>query len=88
MAYHLQQAEEDESAIGFYLKSGSNCLYNYAHKEAITFFTEAISLIAKLKRLGTLEAIEVERKLGQAYYHLGQLTQAGKHFRTALEMMG
>lgn len=30
----------------------------------------------------------MERKLGTAFYNLGQFDQAGIHFRTALELMG
>jgi tetratricopeptide (TPR) repeat protein len=35
-----------------------------------------------------LLAISLERKLGQAYYNLGNLEKAAIHFRAALEICG
>lgn len=87
IGHHLKHAEEDEEAIGYFLKSGSNSLFNYANKEAISFFTEAINLTVKLKQQDTVEAIGIERKLGQTYYNLGQVNKADEHFRKALEIM-
>jgi predicted ATPase len=72
LAYHFKQAEEDEKALYFYTKAGTLSLMSYANQEAVTFFQEAIQLIAKLRSQRTLDDIVIERKLGQAYYNLGQ----------------
>ena len=64
IAYHLKQAEEDSEAVDYYAKAGSICLNNYANKEAVTFFNEAVQLLKKLKLTNTLEYISTERKQG------------------------
>lgn len=65
LGYHCKQAELDEEANQHFTKAGSTCLFNYANKEATTFFSEAIHLTEKLKRMASIEGISLERKLGQ-----------------------
>lgn len=87
ISHHLMKAE-DKDAIRLLTKSGTNCLRIFANKEAITFFTEAIELISKINYSDDVVKVELERKLGQAYFNLGQLVKAGEHYRRALEILG
>jgi len=91
IAHHLKQAEEYEGALEYYVKAGSTALLNYANKEAVTFFTEALNLIIKLSKTDSsksMDAVTMERKLGQAYYSLGQIEKAGIQFRKVLDLLG
>jgi len=88
LAYHYKHAEEDQQALDFYLKSGSSSLYQFANKEAVNFFTEAVQLTEKMKMPITVESISMMRKLGQAYYNLGQLEKADEYLRKASGLMG
>lgn len=88
IAYHLKQAEEYEMALEYFIKgldlscpsnplAGDTCRLNYANKEAVTFFTEALNLVNKLNQGKSFESVSLERKLGQAFYSVGQIEQAG-----------
>lgn len=54
----------------------------------MTIFESAIALTAKINASRTIEVIGMERKLGQAYYSLGEVKKADEHFRQALDIMG
>ena len=88
LAYHFKQAEEDEKALYFYTKAGSLSLVSYANQEAVTFFNEAINLIQKLRSTRSVEDLTIERKLGQAYFNLGQYRKAEQQFKKILDLLG
>lgn len=96
LAHHYKQAsgedpKEEEpfrESIEYYEKAGSISLYSYANKEATEFFREALKLIEKTDRKNNIESISMSRKLGQAFYNLGQFTEADNHLRKALGKMG
>jgi tetratricopeptide (TPR) repeat protein len=62
-------------------------LNSYSNKEAAVFFEEALQINDKLKKSDTPDYIGTERKLGQAFYNMGQLSKADQHLRKALRQM-
>eukprot|EP01119_Soliformovum_irregulare_P003319 TRINITY_DN1370_c0_g1_i1.p1 TRINITY_DN1370_c0_g1~~TRINITY_DN1370_c0_g1_i1.p1 ORF type:complete len:1601 (+),score=583.09 TRINITY_DN1370_c0_g1_i1:488-4804(+) len=88
LAYHSKQAEMKEEAYGHYKKCGSTALSQNSHKEAVSFLTDAKELINDLNMESDFERIEINRKLGQAHYHQGQLKKADETLTHALELMG
>eukprot|EP01114_Cavostelium_apophysatum_P003087 TRINITY_DN1281_c0_g1_i1.p1 TRINITY_DN1281_c0_g1~~TRINITY_DN1281_c0_g1_i1.p1 ORF type:complete len:1564 (-),score=458.03 TRINITY_DN1281_c0_g1_i1:93-4784(-) len=96
LAHHLKKAEQTDEAIDLFVKAGSHSLNSYANKEAVTFFTDALQLIEAAISSGARpsepaqfsEIISTERKLGQAFYNLGEFDKAEEHFKSALVQMG
>ena len=64
------------------------CLSQFANKEAVTFFAEAIQLTDKLNTSHSYDAISTKRNLGQGYYNLGQFDKADEFLRQAMSSLG
>jgi tetratricopeptide (TPR) repeat protein len=86
LAKHWCNTDQIVKAIAYLEKSGENAMRDFAHKEAVVFFSQALELDRQIGltsdhfRRGCWE-----RQLAEAYYNLGDLSQSLQHFRTALE---
>ncbi len=100
LAYHWGRAAEaragaegdkrlTEKALNYMEKSGEQALQNSAYREAISFFTQALTLGAK-------PAVEVPdarwadwlRQLGEAYHIWGQWSEARNYLAQAAALYG
>jgi tetratricopeptide (TPR) repeat protein len=89
LAYHYKQADDyKDDALNYYTKAGSTSLSSFSNKEAVMFFQEALQIAGKIRTVPNLDDITMERKLGQAFYNLGQFDKAGTQFKKALEFLG
>ncbi len=89
LAHHWGRAEEDDRAVTYLVQAGEQALRSYANQEAIQFLSEALTLDAKAPdRRGSAWRAHVERLIGQAHHNLGNLTEAQKHLRECLRLMG
>jgi len=105
LAHHWVQAAEmpetsqDEFAVAravdYLDKSGEQALQNYANREAIQFFSQALSWEERLPKASGKEAArerDIRRahwhsRIGLAYYGLGLLPDCDKHIREALKLL-
>eukprot|EP01119_Soliformovum_irregulare_P018426 TRINITY_DN5644_c0_g1_i1.p1 TRINITY_DN5644_c0_g1~~TRINITY_DN5644_c0_g1_i1.p1 ORF type:complete len:1103 (+),score=322.47 TRINITY_DN5644_c0_g1_i1:3-3311(+) len=94
LGHHYQRAECWTEAIDYLEKAANVCLVEFANKEAIAFFNQAITLVENLTfNLKTddpgnmIALISMERKVGQAYLNTGQLENSLFHFRKSLNFM-
>ena len=106
LAYHWSQAAElpDASqnqhaivkAVDYLEKAGDQAMQNYANREAIQFFKQALDWVDKLpkpeNKLASRDR-QVRRarwhsKIGLAYYGLGLLPDCNGHVREALRVLG
>ena len=106
LAYHWSQAAEATTAarnqlaiskaVDYLEKAGDQAIENYANREAIQFFTQALDWEDKLpapQNKQTLRDRRVRRarwhgKIGLAYYGLGLLPDCNTHIREALRALG
>ena len=106
LAYHWSHAAEtsdaaqnlraQEKAVDYLEKAGDQAMQNYANREAIQFFTQALQWEAKLQKPDgrrELRERQVRRarwhgKIGLAYYGLGLLPDCNTHIREALSALG
>ena len=106
LAYHWSQAAETTNAVHSqpvirkaleYLdKAGEQAMQNYANREAIQFFSQAIEWEEKLPRPDGKRAQEDRRlriavrysRIALAYYGLGLFTDCDRTIREALRILG
>ena len=77
-------------------KAGEQAMQNYANKEAIQFFSQALELDAKLSVPASDEAARDRQlrrarwhsRIGLAHYGLGSLPDCERHVREALHLLG
>jgi class 3 adenylate cyclase/tetratricopeptide (TPR) repeat protein len=87
LAMHFKNAEQNDSAYQYYVKSGNSTMDEFANKEASGFYEEALELVAKTESKGSLDHISLQRKLGLVYYRLGQFDKASSNLVNGLEML-
>lgn len=89
LAYHWGKTEVAAKAIDYLEKAGEQALHNFANQEAINFFSQAVTLDARLEPgSDRLRRGCWERQLGQAYWGLGQLKESREHFHRAAALLG
>ena len=106
LAYHWAQAAEVpereknepalKKAVEYLDKAGEQAMQNYANKEAIQFFSQALEWDAKLPKPEDGASIRQRQirwahwhsKIGLALYGLGLLPECDKHVREALKLLG
>jgi predicted ATPase/class 3 adenylate cyclase len=89
LAKHWSNTEQAARAITYLEKSGENAMREFAHEEAVVFFSQALELERQSGQ--TSDGFRRgcwERQLGEAYYSLGAVGESRKHFQTALELLG
>jgi predicted ATPase len=87
LAFHFKKMENIESALQYLNKAGTAAAYYFANKEAVNFFTDAIELVDRPERRGSLEHISLERKLSYTLFNLGNKDACEDHLRTALQIL-
>jgi class 3 adenylate cyclase/tetratricopeptide (TPR) repeat protein len=106
LAYHWSQAAElpeasrNEHAVAkaveYLEKAGDQAAQNYANREAIQFFEQALEWEDNLPKPQGRQALRERRvrrarwhgKIGLAYYGLGLLPDCNRHIREALRVLG
>ncbi|MBV6451429.1 MAG: hypothetical protein MHPDNHAH_02167 [Anaerolineales bacterium] len=106
LAYHWSQAAEltdvsrnqhaIQKAVEYLEKAGDQAVQNYANREAIQYFTQALNWEEKLTQPKDRLAARDRRvrrarwhgKIGLAYYGLGVLPDCNTHIRKALRELG
>jgi len=106
LAYHWSQAAEVseaarnihaiERAVGYLEKAGDQAMQNYANREAIQFFSQALDWETRLPRSDGKSGVrdrQIRRarwhgRIGLAYYGIGSLPDCEKHIREALLALG
>lgn len=89
LAYHWGNAKNQRKALEYLEKAGEQAMLNFANREAIEFFEEALRL-AKNGEVKTtaLQRAHWERQLAEAYYGLGELPKSLDHLKQAIHLMG
>jgi class 3 adenylate cyclase/tetratricopeptide (TPR) repeat protein len=89
LAYHWGKAQDFARTIEYLEKAGEQAARNFANREAIEFFSEALRL-AESNDSGVerVRRARWERLLGEAYIELGDAPQSQLHFEKALELLG
>jgi tetratricopeptide (TPR) repeat protein len=90
LAYHYALAEDWEKAQGYLFKAGDQAGRMAADAEALEHYRQAEAAYMKVaaKELTALQRAMLDRKLGQAYYGVGDYHQAVEHFSQALLHLG
>ena len=89
LAYHWQRAKVTHKAIDYLEKAGEQALKAYANREAVGFFSEALTLDTQFEINNTpRRRARWERQLGTAYLNLGQLKEGQEHLELALSLLG
>lgn len=87
IAHHLKLAEAPESKKFLYL-CGVEALRNYANKEAIQFFRDALEITQKIDKLDVDFCLACRKNIGIAYMNLEKLTEAIQNFEIGLSLVG
>lgn len=89
LAHHWRRAEDESKAIDYLEKAGQQALRTSAYKEAVEFFSEALT-VAEGREQGQppLRLARWERQLSEAHLGLGQLTESRAHMEKALALLG
>lgn len=88
LAYHWQQAEDTEKATHFLEQAGEQALQGGAYQESVVFFSQLLSLPSSPATVPRLQLARWYRHLGEAYYHLGQLTDSQTQLQQAITLLG
>jgi tetratricopeptide (TPR) repeat protein len=90
LAYHYARAEDWENAYTALLSAGDLAGRIAADAEALELYRQAEAMFMKVasRELTPLQRATMERKVGQAYYGIGDYEQAVSHFSRALAHLG
>lgn len=94
LAWHFERAEVPGRALHHLERAGDLALREHASREAIGFFERAGDIAASDDLASsddgpaTLTLGEWQRKMGDAYYALGQLPDATKHLEHSARILG
>ena len=79
-----------EKALDALQRAGEQAVRNYAHREAIRFFADAVRLqppAAQTQPGPRRRRAHWERQLGEAYFRLGRAVEADTHLRAAVALL-
>lgn len=89
LAHHWDQAEVLPKAIEYLEKAADQALNNHANEEAIGFYRRLLALDSTAEEsVGPLRRAKWERSEGTAYFALGNMEGARRHFRRAVALLG
>ena len=90
LAYHYARAEDWENAYAALLSAGDQAGRIAADAEALEHYRQAEAMFMKVasRELTPLQRATMDRKIGQAYYGIGDYEQAVAHFWRALAHLG
>ncbi len=84
LAFHYSCAEDYAKAEDYLTKAGSEAARAAASTEAIHYFKQALDLYLRRPGVDPDRTGHLERHIGLAFYHKGQMVQAVEHFDRAL----
>lgn len=90
LAHHYARAEMWDRAQRYLLRAGDQASRMSADVEALAHYHAALESYARAfgERWDKFERASLERKIGEAFFRLGQHDQASRHLRTALALLG
>ena len=107
LAYHSRNSlspestpEEVDRALGYLGRAGRRSLRSFAHREAIGFLNDAITIASGEARTGDLAGVKPgtpvpdrvrarwEQDLAEAHLGMGRVDQSALHFERALQLHG
>ena len=89
LAYHWANANEPARAVEYLDKAGEQAMQNFANREAIDYFDEALSYVEQNKvNVPRLRQAHWERQLAEAHYGLGELPKSLAHLKMAIQALG
>ena len=89
LAHHWKNAGVPKKAIHYLDLAGSQALQRFANREAVEFLQQAIQIGGALDaKPSVLETGRWHRQIGEAYHHLGLLTQSREWLSQATRIFG
>jgi tetratricopeptide (TPR) repeat protein len=90
LAYHYSSAEQWEKAQEYLFKAGDQAGRMAADAEALAHYNQALEAYARVRGddWDPLERAKLERKIGEAFYRLGQRGQARPYLERSLALLG
>lgn len=88
LAYHYYHGMDSEKGVRFCMRAGDSARENYAHREAIQYYTWALGMLAKTERREKRELmIDCLRKRIEVYRIVGDHEQALRDIEDVLKAM-
>lgn len=81
LAYHFAQAREHRKAFDYLLMAGNQATRLYAHREALTHYDQALSLLSSAQA-ATEQVIQLYSNRGRVLEHMGSYDEALKSYET------
>jgi class 3 adenylate cyclase/tetratricopeptide (TPR) repeat protein len=90
LAYHYSAAEQWEQAQEYLFKAGDQAGSMAADAEALTLYRQAMEAYARVRGddWEPIERARLERKIGEAFYRLGDFNQARTYLEGSLARLG
>jgi tetratricopeptide (TPR) repeat protein len=91
LVHHWSKAENYSKTLDYLEKAGEQALRDYANQEAVTFFEQALELVAQAeapKAADRVRQARWERQLGEAHYGLGHMVEGRTHLVRSLSRLG
>ena len=89
LAHHWNNAKNPQKTMEYLEKAGEQAMLNFANREAIDLFEEALRLAKGNEvQVSELQRAHWERQLGEAHYGLGELPKSLEHLKRAIHIMG
>jgi len=86
LAHHYSRSEDVEKAVEYLLKAGAKAKVSYANESAISYFQQALDILAQRGMERNDWKLEALRGLGQAYLLIGSYIEAESVSQEALEL--
>lgn len=81
IANQYLKGEEKEKALQYFISSGEYAESVFAHENAVKRYNQAKEIAEQLNK----DKIEILKKTGEAYKHMGELEKSRERYRAALE---
>jgi len=89
LAYHWTNANHASKAVEYLERAGEQAMQNFANREAIDYFEEALSFVEQDKvKVSRLRQAHWERQIAEAHYGLSDLTKSLRHLKQAIRLIG
>jgi class 3 adenylate cyclase/tetratricopeptide (TPR) repeat protein len=90
LAYHFSAAEQWEKAQEYLFKAGDQAGRMAADAEALALYRQAMGAYSRVRGddWQPLERAQLERKIGEAFYRLGDFNQARAYLERSLALLG
>lgn len=92
LAYHWEQAEDHQKALGYFEKAGASSLRKGANREAIDQYSKCLDLVRQhpyeFGDVARLRRSQWHVEIGQSYEGMGNHDEAEASFSRALDLVG